>query len=194
MKKNRIIQFFLIIAVIILFFFTYYSKDKDEIAIVDKNILNKKAGKITDETSNILENINYFGTNNRGTFFELNAAEAIVKYDDPNISQLKDVLVVIKLNDLRTITIRSDEARFDKTSNDGEFFGNVKITEKNNIITSDNLDLYMSKNFISAYNNVKYNGINGLLVADKVNIDILKNEADIFMFKKNDKVQIKYNN
>ena len=141
MKKNRIIQFFLIIAVIILFFFTYYSKDKDEIAIVDKNILNEKVSKITDETSNILQNINYFGSNNRGTFFELNAAEAIVKYDDPNISQLKNVSVVIKLNNLRTITIRSDEARFDKTSNDGEFFGNVKITEKDNIITSDNLDL-----------------------------------------------------
>ena len=59
MKKNRIIQFFLIIAVIILFFFTYYSKDKDEIAIVDKNILNEKVSKITDETSNILQNINY---------------------------------------------------------------------------------------------------------------------------------------
>ena len=52
----------------------------------------------------------------------------------------------------------------------------------------------MSKNFISAYNNVKYNGINGLLVADKVNIDILKNEADIFMFEKKDKVRVKYKN
>ena len=31
MKKNRVIQFFLVIAIIILFFTTYYSGDKDKI-------------------------------------------------------------------------------------------------------------------------------------------------------------------
>ena len=31
-------------------------------------------------------------------------------------------------------------------------------------------------------------------IADKVDIDILKNEANIFMFEKNDKVQVKYKN
>jgi hypothetical protein len=52
----------------------------------------------------------------------------------------------------------------------------------------------MSKNLITAYNNVKYNGIKGFLTADKVDIDILRNEANIYMFKKNDKVQVKYIN
>ena len=52
----------------------------------------------------------------------------------------------------------------------------------------------MSKNLISVYNNVEYNGNEGFLIADKVDIDILKNEAEIFMFKKNDRVQIKYKN
>ena len=95
---------------------------------------------------------------------------------------------------MRTIHIRSDKAIFDKISNDCEFFGHVKITEQDNIITSDNLDLYMSKNLITAYNNVKYNGTQGFLIADKMDIDILKNEANIFMFEKNDKVKVKYNN
>ena len=70
----------------------------------------------------------------------------------------------------------------------------MKVTEQNNVITSDNLDLFMSKNFITAYNNVKYKGMKGFLIADKVNIDILKNEADIFMFKKNEQVRVKYKN
>jgi len=52
----------------------------------------------------------------------------------------------------------------------------------------------ISMSTLSAYNNVKYNGIKGFLLADKVDIDILKNEANILMFKKNDKVQVKYNN
>jgi len=52
----------------------------------------------------------------------------------------------------------------------------------------------MSKNLITAYNNVKYNGMKGFLIADKVDIDILKNEANIFMFDKKNKVQVKYKN
>jgi len=194
MKKNKIIQFSLVTVGIILFFLTYYSGPKDKIADIDKKILIGEVGILTEETSNIIKNANYIGTNNRGIFFELNAAIAEVKFDEPNISQLQDVFVVIKLRDLRTIHIQSDKAMFNKISNDCEFFGNVKITEQDNVITSDNLDLYMSKNLITAYNNVKYNGMKGFLIADKVEIDILKNEANIFMFDKKNKVQVKYKN
>ena len=187
MKKNKIIQFSLVIVGIILFFFTYYSSDD-----IDKNILVGDVSQLTKEISNIIENVEYVGSNNKGTFFELNAAVAVIKHDNPNISQLQDVFVVIKLSDLRTIHIRSDKAVFNKISNDCEFFGNVEITEQDNIITSDNLDLYMSENLITAYNNVKYNSIKGFLIADKVDMDILKNEANIFMFEKKDKVRVKY--
>ena len=194
MKKNKIIQFSLVTVGIILFFFTYYSGNKDNIADVDKKISIEGDGKLTEDTSSIIKNANYIGSDNKGIFFELNAARAEVKLDEPNISHLQDVLVVIKLKDLRTIHIQSDKAMFNKISNDCEFFGHVKITEQDNVITSDNLDLYMSKNLITAYNNVKYNGMEGFLIADKVDIDILKNEANIFMFDKKNKVQVKYKN
>lgn len=194
MKKNRVIQFSLVIAIIILFFTTYYSGDKDKIVDANKNSSTENASKLTEETSNIIENVNYTGTNNRGTFFELNAAIAEIKHDEPNLSRLQDVFVVIRLRNLRTIHIQSDKAVFNKISNDCEFFGNVKITEQDNVITSDNLDFYNSKNFLQAYNNVEYNGMKGALIADKVDVDLLKNEANIFMFKKNDKVKVKYKN
>ena len=194
MKKNKIIQFSLVIVGIILFFFTYYSSDKDKIVDIDKNILVGGVSQLTKEISNIIENVEYVGSNNKGTFFELNAAIAEIKYDNPNISYLQDVFVVIKLSNLRTIRIRSDKAVFNKISNDCEFFGNVEITEQDNFITSDNLDLYMSKNLITVYNHVQYNGIKGFLIADKMDIDMLKNEANIFMFNKKNKVQVKYKN
>ena len=54
--------------------------------------------------------------------------------------------------------------------------------------------MFLSKNLITVYNNVKYKGIEGFLIADKVAIDILKNEANIFMFDKKNKVQAKYKN
>ena len=194
MKKNRVIQFSLVIAIIILFFTTYYSGDKDKIVDTNKNRFTENASKVTEETSNIIENVNYSGTNNKGTFFELNAAIAELKHDEPNLSRLQEVSVVIRLRNLRTIHIQSDKAVFNKISNDCEFFGNVKITEQDTVITSDNLDFYNSKNFLQAYNNVEYNGKKGALIADKVDVDLLKNEANIFMFKKNDKVKVKYKN
>ena len=196
MKKNKIIQFSLVTLGIILFFFTYYSGNKDKIVSIDTNISTEDVNKLTGEISNIIENVNYVGASG-GAFFELNAAIAEIKYDQPNINLLQDVFVVIKMNE-RIIHIRSDKALYDKTTNDCEFWGNVEVTEQDNIITSDNLDLFMSKNLITVYNNlnVKYNDIEGLgfLFADKMDINILKNEANIFMFEKNDKVRIKYNN
>ena len=194
MKKNRVIQFSLVIAIIILFFTTYYSGDKDKIVDANKNSSTENASKLTEGTNNIIENVNYTGTNNRGTFFELNAAIAEIKHDEPNLSRLQDVFVVIRLKNLRTIHIQSDKAVFNKISNDCEFFGNVKITEQDNVITSDNLNFYNSKNILQAYNNVEYSGMKGTLIADKVDVDLLKNEANIFMFKKNDKVKVKYKN
>ena len=194
MKKNRVIQFSLVIAIIILFFTTYYSGDKDKIVDANKNGSTENTSKLTEETSNIIENVNYTGTNNRGTFFELNAAIAEIKHDEPNLSRLQDVFVVIRLRNLRTIHIQSDKAVFNKISNDCKFFGNVKITEQDSVITSDNLDFYNSKNFLQAYNNVEYSSMKGALIADKVDVDLLKNEANIFMFKKNDKVKVKYKN
>ena len=196
MKKSKIIQFSLVIVGIILFFFTYYSREKDEIVDIDKSTKTGDVIKLTEETSNIIENVNYVGTSG-DAIFELNAASAKIKYGEPNISHLQKVFVIIKTNG-RTIHIRSDKALYDKTTNDCKFWGNVETTEQDNIITSDNLDLFMSKNLITAYNNlnVKYNNMDGLgfLIADKVNIDILKNEANIFMFEKDSKVRVKYKN
>ncbi len=196
MKKSKIIQFFLVISGIILFFFTYYSKEKGKIVNIDKSTETEDVSKITEETRNIIEDVSYVGTSGV-TIFEINATSAKIKHEEPNISHLQNVFVIIKMNK-RTIHIQSDKALHDKTTNDCKFWGNVKVTEQDNVITSDNLDLFMSKNLITAYNNlnVKYNNTDGLgfLIADKVNIDILKNEADIFMFEKDSKVRVKYKN
>ena len=194
MKKNRVIQFSLVITIIILFFTTYYYSDKDKIVDANKNSSTENASKLTEETSNITENVNYTGTNNRGTFFELNANLAKVFYDKPNISNMKIVNAVISLSDGREINIKSDYAIYDKSTNNTNFMGNILVTESNNQITCDNLDLIMSENLIKIFNNVIYDGEKGFIRSDKVDIDILKNEANIFMFEKNDKVRVQYKN
>jgi len=193
-KKNRVIQFFLVMAIIILFFITYYSGDKDEIIDANKNSSTENASKLTKETSDIIEDVSYASSNNKGTFFEINSATAEIKHDEPNLSRLQDVFVVIRLRNLRIIHIEADAGIFNKATNDSEFFGNVKITEQDNVITSDNLDFYNSKNLLQVYNNVTYTSKKGNLIADHVLVDLLNNEANIFMFEKGDKVKAKYKN
>ena len=195
MRKNKVIQFILVIVGITLFIFTYYSsKEKNKVVNIDKNSSIKEVSKLTREISNIIENVNYVGTDNKGTFFELNAALTQVLNDQPNINNMKVVDAVINTRSGKKIYIKSDRAIYNQSTNDVQFMGNVQIIESENIITSENLDLYMSKNLITAYNNVKYNGVKGFLIADKIDIDILENEANIFMFKKNDRVLVKYKN
>ena len=195
MKKNRVIQFSLIIAAIVLFIYTYHSSsNKNDIVSKEEKDLSSETSRLTEEISNVIDNVSYNGTDNRGTFFELNAKSAEVFHDKPNISNMKIVDAIISLRDGSKIYIKSDFCVYDRSTNDANFVGNVLITESNNKITSDNLDLNMSKNLITVYNNVKYNGKKGFLIADKVDIDILKNESDIFMFNKKDKVQVKYKN
>ncbi len=195
MRKNKVIQFILVIIGIALFFFTYYSsKEKSKVAKIDKNTSIEEVSNLTAGMSNIIENVNYVGTNNKGTFFELNAALTEVFNDQPDINNMKVVDAVISMGNGKKIYIKSDRAIYDQSTNDAQFIGNVLVTESENTITSENLDLYISKNLMTAYNNVKYNGVKGFLMADKVDIDILENEANIFMFKKKDRVQVKYKN
>ena len=194
MKKNKVIQFSLVIVGIILFFFTYYSGDKNKVVNIEENISTEDVNKSTEATSSIIENINYIGTDNKGTFFDINAALSEVYNDTPKLSNMKVVNAVIRMNNGKKIYIKSDYAIYDRSTNDTKFIGNVVITESNNKITSDNLDLILSENLIKLFNNVTYDGEKGFIKSDEVHIDILKNEANIFMFKKNDKVQVKYKN
>ena len=193
MRKNKVIQFSLVIFGIILFFFTYYyNSEKDKAVDIDKNTSIEEVSRLDVGTSNIIENVNYVGTNNKGSFFELNAALTEIFVDKPDVNNMKAVDAVVRMKNGRKIYIKSDYAIYNRSTNDAKFMGNIIVNESTNIITSDNLDLYMSKNLISAYGNVKYNGLKGFLIADKVEMNILENKANIFMFKKTDRVQVKY--
>ena len=122
------------------------------------------------------------------TILEMTEEDATIALDAAEVD------AVISLKDGRKIYIKSDYAIYNRLTNDAEFMGNVLITESNNVIKSDNLDLNISKNLISAYNNVHYSGTEGFLIADQVLINMLKNEANIFMFEKKDRVKVKYKN
>ena len=79
MRKNRVLQISLVMVAIILFFYTYYnSDDKGKVADIDKKTLIDD-GKLTEETSNIIENARYTGEA-AGNYFELTAKIRSTQY------------------------------------------------------------------------------------------------------------------
>ena len=194
MKKKVIIQLSLFFLALLLLFFTYYTKENKEDFTIDTKKQNEKVTSLTDKKINILENIEYVGTDNRGSFYQIASELAEVYNDEPDLSYMKNVNALITLESGKKIKISSDQAIYNRLSNDTKFMGNVSMTESDNVITSDNLDLYISKNLITIFNNIKYKNDKGLLIADKIDINLLNQEANIYMRNKENKVQIQFIN
>jgi len=194
MKKKVIIQLSLFFLALLLLFFTYYTKENKEDFTIDTKKQNEKVTSLTDKKINILKNIEYVGTDNRGSFYQIASELAEVYNDEPDLSYMKNVNALITLESGKKIKISSDQAIYNRLSNDTKFMGNVSMTESDNVITSDNLDLYISKNLITIFNNIKYKNDKGLLIADKIDINLLNQEANIYMHNKENKVQIQFIN
>ena len=98
--------------------------------------------------------------------------------------------VTMKMSDGRTIIITGDKGTYNKETYNCFFENNVKATDGETIIRSENLDLFASKDIVSIYNNVILINKNGSLKADKVDYDFEAKYYKISMFN-DEKVKIK---
>ena len=98
--------------------------------------------------------------------------------------------VILHLNDGRSVTITSERGRYNKENSDCFFETNVKATDGETVILSDNLDLVTSSETASVYNNVVVNSNKGSLIADKVDYNFETKYYHVSMYNK-EKVKIK---
>ena len=103
---------------------------------------------------------------------------------------MTNMKVTMDMNDGRTVIITGDKGTYNKKTYDCFFENNVKATDGETTIKSENLDLFASKDIASIYNNVNLINKNGSLKADKVNYDFEAKFYEISMFN-NEKVKIK---
>ena len=190
MKENRkLIQIILIFAGLFLIIATYFYYPKINenklrgSVIQDKN----KPTDITDEASkdNTFENVEYKGLYDFDKPFIIISEKAYILSENPNIIYMTDMKVTINMNDERTVIITGDKGTYNKKTYDCFFENNVKATDGETTIQSENLDLFASKDIASIYNNVNLINKNGSLKADKVDYDFETKYYKISMF--NDK-------
>ena len=188
MKENRkLIQIILIFAGLFLIIATYFYYPKINENKLRGSVIQDKPTDITDKANkdNAFENVEYKGLYDFDKPFIIISEKAYILSENPNIIYMADMKVTISMSDGRTVIITGDKGTYNKKTHDCFFENNVKATDGETIIQSENLDLFASKDIASIYNNVNLINKYGSLKADKVDYDFESKYYKISMF--NDK-------
>jgi len=193
MKENRkLIQIILIFTGLFLIIATYFYYPKINENKLKGSVIQDEQTDITDETikDNIFENVEYKGLYDFDKPFIIISEKAYVLSENPNIIYMDNMKVTMDMSDGRTVIITGDKGTYNKETYDCFFENNVKATDGETIIRSENLDLFASKDLVSIYNDVNLTNKNGSLKADKVDYDFEAKYYKISMFDDR-KVKIK---
>ena len=193
MNKKIIIQFilfFIIFLFIALFFFEYLIKPKLAVSGTQKQILSQN---LDDNLTNIIQNIEYSSNDSLNNQFIIKAKFGEVMRKKTLIL-MKEVEAIVIFSNSEKITITASNAIYNTTNQDTNFKENVIIKYGEQNITCNRVDMQFRNYKVKLYDNVIYNYINTKLLADVIEIDLLKKSSKIYMNKKNTKVEAMYKN
>tara|TARA_B100000700_G_scaffold170031_1_gene187748 strand:+ start:952 stop:1557 length:606 start_codon:yes stop_codon:yes gene_type:complete len=198
MKKKIIFQIIIFLIILILSTFVYYKYLKIE--KIDKKIDDSesilKDEKVNDSElvqesdKNIIENIKYFKEDIYGNKFTLKAKKGEITQNESKFVLLSDVNGVISLKNKSEILIYSKFAKYDSINFNTEFYTDVKASYENNVVRSENLDLFFKDNYGEMYNNIEFYNNDSKVVADKIFFDLANGDIKINMYNENNKVSI----
>jgi len=188
MKKRHVIQIFLLFSIFFLIFFIYFPITEKKIK---KEILTKNKTIITtgENTQNIIQKANFVTKGDNGVLFEISSDTAKILTSDPDINYMENVNATITFLNGEKIFIKSDKANFNQYSSNSNFEGNIKIDYNENTILCENLDVNISENLVSLYNNIEFNDLEKIVYADQMNINLINKQTKVFMFDENKKVK-----
>tara|TARA_B100001057_G_C22861031_1_gene954513 strand:- start:2454 stop:2987 length:534 start_codon:yes stop_codon:yes gene_type:complete len=141
--------------------------------------------------SNIINNVNYTTKDTNGNEYIITALKGQIDLDNPNILYLTDVEAIIKLKNSENINIKSNFGKYNTDNFDTIFSKNVLIDYLDNIIKGEYLDFSLERNSMIISRKVIYKNLNNILKADVVDINLKTKDTKIFMYDKNEKVNIK---
>ena len=193
MNVKTLTQIFLILAIIsitLFFFYKYFYQTNNPIELVEKETV-KEQNLIQEKIDNIIEDLTFENIGLDGNTFKIDSKYGEFSVDNENSVELTDVRASIKMVGRDTIFITSEKADYNKLSLKTKFYINVNIRYEENIVTSDNFDIDLSKNFASINGNVVFNNKNMESYADNIDFNIFEESISINMFDKEDKIKIK---
>ncbi len=189
MVKKKIVKIFFLILLICFAIFFVYSK-----YVKKTEIINEQEISVSDDvlySSNIINDVRYTTKDANGNEYIITALKGEIDYNNANILYLTEVKALIKLKNSSTISVNSNYGKYNIDNLDTIFSKNVIINYQDNRIKGEYLDFSLNKNLMMISKNVVYNNLENILKADVVEMDLKTKNIKIFMYEKNEKVNIK---
>ena len=179
------IQIFLFIVGILLILITYFYFPYKNKSLVEKNI-QENIPAISDnltEKSTSFENIEYQGFYDMDKTFVVKSEKGYIEEKEPDIVYMTNMHVVLYLNDGRVVNILSEKGTYNKANYNCFFEKNVRASDGETKIFSENLELLGDKSIVKIYKNVVINYPTGsFLQADKVDYNFETKYFKVSMF------------
>ena len=185
-KIGKIIFLVFVFTFISIFIYTKYLKEKPTTLIEDEEI-----DEIIVSNSNIIDDVKYNTNDADGNEYIITALKGEIDYSDANVIYLTQVKAIINLSNSDSVNITSDFGRYNSENLDTIFSKNVIIDYLDNKITSEYLDFSFQRNSMVISRNVVYYNLDNILKADVLEMNIKSKDTKIFMYEKDEKVNIK---
>ena len=183
-KKIQIFLFFIGIFLILLTYFYYPYLNKSRLVVEEKfeQELETIPGD-TDKSTTSFESIEYQGLYDLDKSFVVKSKKAIINEEDPDIVHMTHMQVILYLKDGRVVNILSDKGKYNKATYDCFFEKNVRATDGETKIFSDNLELLGNESSVKIFNNVTINYPTGSMIrADKIDYNFQTKYFKVSMY------------
>jgi LPS export ABC transporter protein LptC len=181
------------LTIIFIVYFVYPTLNTYRLKLTSKNIKPTEGAE-----SNVFENISYIGVDASGKQYNVRAKLASINKDNQDLISLREVDSDFLLKDGNIIKILSKTGLFNKTTNDILYEQNVKITQRNGVVTANRAEYLVKSNNIFVSGNVIGDFIENdpktkkqrtsQIKADKVIIDTFKKTVEVVMEEKGKQV------
>ena len=152
-KTQKKIQIFLFIAGILLILITYFYQPHKNKSLVEKTI-QENVPPVSDsltEKSTSFENIEYQGFYDLDKTFVVKSEKGYIEENEPDIVYMTNMHVILYLNDGRVVNILSDKGTYNKSNYNCFFEQNVRVSDGETKIFSENLELLGDKSIVKIY-------------------------------------------
>ena len=205
MNRKKLVQILLLFLVIlfpIFSYFTYFHSDdldnsvhNNENIIVHKDVedLDLKNIKNKDNSRNLIKNLKYITKDVQNNEYEITSKYGKISDENPDIILMTRVNAKIKMTNSSSIIVLADFAKYNSQTFETHFSENVILNYVDHKINSDNVKLSFEKNLATIYGNIVYTSSNNIILADKLEFDMLTKNSKIFMNEKNKKINLTSN-
>jgi len=180
-KKTQIIltSIGLILLLITYFYYPYMQK----VRFTDNQVVQKDGSNTLDiGEGTSFENVKYEGLYQINNTFSVMSEKAHILNKEPDVVYMTNMHVILYLDNGRIVNILSNKGRYNKVTYDCFFEDDVRATDEETKIFSDNLDLIATGDSVKIYNNVIVNYPEASLRADKIDYDFATKYFKVSMF------------